>query len=94
MQRGIVRIAEKFTVYGNTVVIDHGKGIHTLYMHLDSISVQKNKLIEQGVEIGKSGQTGYSFGAHLHLSIWMHGIAVDPLSFMSLFNKKADEFAL
>lgn len=94
MQRGIVRIAEKFTTYGNTVVIDHGKGIHTLYMHLDSISVQKNKLIEQGVEIGKSGQTGYSFGPHLHLSIWIHGIAIDPLSFMSVFHKKADEFAL
>lgn len=94
MQKGIVRIAKKFTSYGNTVVIDHGKGIHTLYMHLDTISVKENRLIDQGTEIGKSGQTGYSFGPHLHVSIWIHGISIDPLSFMSLFNKKADEFAL
>lgn len=94
MQRGIVRMAKKFSSYGNTVVIDHGKGIHTLYMHLDSISVKVNTLIEQGTEVGKSGQTGYSFGAHLHVSIWIHGISIDPLSFMSIFNKKADEFAL
>lgn len=94
MQKGIVRIAKRFTSYGNTVVLDHGKGIHTLYMHLDSISVQENKLIDQGVKIGKSGQTGYSFGPHLHLSIWINGISIDPLSFMSLYNKKADEFAL
>lgn len=94
MQKGIVRIAKKFILYGNTVVIDHGKGIHTLYMHLDSISVKENKLIDQGTEIGKSGQTGYSFGPHLHMSVWVNGISIDPLSFMSLYDKKADEFAL
>jgi len=94
MQKGIVRIAKKFTLYGNTVVIDHGKGIHTLYMHLDSISVKENKLIDQGTELGKSGQTGYSFGPHLHMSVWVNGISIDPLSFLCLYDKKADEFAL
>ena len=57
--------------FANYIVIDHGDGESTLYLHLDynSVSVEVNQLVKQGQEIAKAGDTGYSFGAHLHFSV-------------------------
>ncbi len=82
---GIVKIAKKYTVYGNTIVIDHGKGIQTLYMHLNEMGVKIGDKVKIGQEIGKSGETGYALAPHLHLSIKINGISIDPVVFIKYF---------
>jgi murein DD-endopeptidase MepM/ murein hydrolase activator NlpD len=85
MNRGVVRLARKLTVYGNTVVIDHGQGTMTMYMHLSSVSAKQGHIIEQGEILGYSGSTGYSQGPHLHLSVRVSNKSVDPEKFLKLF---------
>ncbi len=85
MNRGVVRIARPFRVYGNTVVIDHGLGVMTMYMHLSNMNVREGHLVQQGQVIGKSGNTGYAEGAHLHLSIRINTISIDPMKFIEFF---------
>lgn len=72
--------------YGHTVVIDHGLGLHTVYMHLSEISTQNGKSVEKGELIGKSGDTGYVLGPHLHVTVRIWDISVDPEKFLKLFN--------
>lgn len=86
MNRGVVRLSRAFTVYGNTVVVDHGRGIQTLYLHLSRIAVKVGQLVVPGQLIGHSGQTGYASGPHLHVSMRISGISVDPERFLALFS--------
>ncbi|MDE2188509.1 MAG: M23 family metallopeptidase [Patescibacteria group bacterium] len=85
---GIVRQATYYEVYGNTVVVDHGSGILSMYMHLNDIGVHVGQEVRQGQLLGHSGETGYSEGPHLHLSIRVDGISIDPAVFFKLFNVK------
>ena len=85
MNRGVVRLSKKFTVYGNTVIIDHGNGVMTLYMHLSKRLVKEGSLVEQGQTIGKSGMTGYAEHPHLHISVRINNTSIDPLEFLKLF---------
>lgn len=87
MNSGTVRIARTFVEYGNTVVIDHGLGIQTMYMHLSNISVKQGESVERGQIIGQSGQTGYALAPHLHISVKIGGISIDPMKFMALFGE-------
>lgn len=84
MNRGVVRLARTFTSYGKTVVVDHGQGVFTYYMHLSKISVSQGAIVEQGDLLGKSGQTGYSEGPHLHVSVRVGNESIDPEVFMEL----------
>ncbi len=84
MNAGVVRIAQEFVVYGKTIVIDHGFGIHTLYMHLSEIDVHAGDTVTKGQIIGKSGKTGYSEFPHLHISVKINGISIDPEKFLEL----------
>jgi murein DD-endopeptidase MepM/ murein hydrolase activator NlpD len=85
MNSGVVRLTRNMRNYGNTIVIDHGLGLHTIYMHLSEISVDLNQRVEKGELIGKSGDTGYVLGPHLHLTIRINGISIDPEKFMAIF---------
>jgi len=85
MNDGIVRMAKKLTVYGNTVVIDHGVAVETFYMHLSKINVKEGEKVKRGQIIGRSGVTGYAQGPHLHLSVRIDKISIDPMKFMELF---------
>ena len=85
MNRGIVRLAKKFTEYGNTIVIDHGLGLMTFYMHLSKINVNVGELVNQGQIIGLSGDTGDALAPHLHVSVRINNISIDPIKFMALF---------
>jgi len=85
MNSGTVRIAQFFTAYGNTVVIDHGFGIQTLYMHMSELDVKVGDTVTKGQVIGKSGETGYAEGPHLHISVKIGGISIDPEKFLKLF---------
>jgi murein DD-endopeptidase MepM/ murein hydrolase activator NlpD len=59
-------------------VIDHGLGVFSLYFHLDSITVSIGDRVEKGEKIGEVGSTGIAEGDHLHWSIFVNGIYVDP----------------
>ncbi|MEM7585557.1 MAG: M23 family metallopeptidase [Acidobacteriota bacterium] len=77
--RGRVVLAEYFGIYGNTVVVDHGYGLMTLYAHLSSIEAEKGQDVERGESLGRTGETGLAGGDHLHFSILLHGMQVNPL---------------
>ncbi len=85
MNDGIVKYASDLGIYGNTVVIDHGYGLKTMYMHMSKILVEKGQMVKIGQKIALSGSTGYAESPHLHLSIWINDISIDPMKFMSLF---------
>lgn len=76
---GKVVHASYFGIYGNAVVIDHGCGLQTLYGHLSSIKVQPGETVKRGQVIGLSGQTGLAGGDHLHFSVLLDGIPVNPV---------------
>ena len=76
---GIVVFAKFFGIYGNAVLIDHGCGLQTLYGHLSSIAVKPGEHVTRGQIIGHSGETGLAGGDHLHFSVVLDGVFVDPL---------------
>ena len=76
---GVVVFAGPLMIYGNTVVVDHGLGLQSLYAHLSSIGVKPGDKVEKGQEIGRSGTTGFAIGDHLHYEVLVHGISVTPL---------------
>ena len=77
--RGKVVLARFFGIYGNAVVIDHGFGLQSLYGHLSSIAVQEGQMVERGQELGRSGETGLAGGDHLHFTMLVRGLAVNPV---------------
>ncbi len=85
MNAGTVRLARTFIVYGNTIIIDHGLGVQTLYMHLSKLEVKEGDTVKVGQEIGLSGMTGYAEAPHLHISIKINGISIDPMKFLAFF---------
>ncbi len=72
--------------YGNFVVISHGNGVETLYAHMldNSIMVSAGDVVQKGQTIGRVGNTGYSFGAHLHFEVRVNGNRLDPAPFLGL----------
>lgn len=82
---GVVKKAYYDTVYGNSVIIDHGQGIFSLYLHLDKIKVKEGDVLKKGALVGTLGQTGYATSPHLHLSLKIGNIPVDPFRFVSIF---------
>ncbi|MEW6594087.1 MAG: M23 family metallopeptidase [Thermodesulfobacteriota bacterium] len=77
--RGVVVFAEYLGIYGNTVILDHGQGIFTLYSHLSQINVTKGAAVEKGSTVGLTGITGMAGGDHLHFSVLVNGIFVSPI---------------
>jgi murein DD-endopeptidase MepM/ murein hydrolase activator NlpD len=76
---GVVVLAEPLGIYGNTVVLDHGLGIFSMYSHLSRMEVQRGERVEKGARLGLTGTTGLAGGDHLHYSVLVHGEFVDPL---------------
>ena len=69
--------------YGNTIVIDHGKGLTSRYAHLSKIEVTIGEEVTTNTEIGKAGVTGRTTGPHLHLEIRQSGFPLNPLTVLS-----------
>ncbi len=73
-------ILTKFVgIFGNTVMIDHGFGLCSLYAHLNHISVNEGDVVKKGDDIGSTGLTGLAGGDHLHFSMIVHNIFVNPV---------------
>ena len=85
---GIVVFTGEHFFSGNSVFIDHGAGICTMYFHLASIAVQAGQRVKQGDTIGAVGSTGRSTGPHLHWGVRINNQRIDPLALVSLFKKQ------
>lgn len=79
---GIVIFAGPLIVRGNAVMIDHGYGIYSGYLHQEEILVEEGDQVETGQVIGIVGETGRVNGPHLHFEIWAGGVQVDPLDWL------------
>lgn len=75
---GRVILAESHYYAGNSIYLDHGNGVISLYFHLSRFDVSKGEVVKRGQVIGQSGTTGRATGPHLHLSISVQGQLVDP----------------
>lgn len=83
---GVVKLADRLTVRGGAVVIDHGWGVLTGYWHLSGIEVEVGGEVAQGDLIGRMGSTGLSTGSHLHWEMWVGGVNVNPLQWLDEFH--------
>ena len=75
------RQSEKYSTAGNYVMIYHGNGLYTRYLHLDSLNVSVGAQVTKGQKIGVMGNTGNSFGAHLHFDVMLNGSYVNPMPY-------------
>jgi len=75
---GKVVFSDYLGIYGNMVMLDHGQGIFSLYSHLSQINVSPDDMLEKGDILGNSGTSGMAGGDHLHFSVLVNGVFVDP----------------
>ncbi|APV50212.1 hypothetical protein BWI17_11255 [Betaproteobacteria bacterium GR16-43] len=76
---GTVAFAGPLGIYGNTVILDHGLGLFTLYGHLNSFDVKVGDSVTKRQPLGKTGETGLAAGDHLHYGVYLDGVAVLPV---------------
>jgi len=79
---GRVLFNEYLGIYGNTIIIDHGMGLSSLYGHISSSDVQPEDIVKENQKIGNTGSSGAAMGDHLHFGVLIQGIEVDPLEWM------------
>lgn len=84
MNSGVVIVAREMFYEGGFVVIDHGQGLSTLYMHLSEINVREGDRVAKRHIIGLSGATGRATAAHLHVGVRWQGIYLDPEALMTI----------
>jgi murein DD-endopeptidase MepM/ murein hydrolase activator NlpD len=80
---GVVVFAGPLTVRGNATIIDHGHGIFSGYWHQSKIDVAVGDMVKKGQQIGLVGGTGRVTGAHQHFEIWVNGVQVDPMDWLT-----------
>jgi murein DD-endopeptidase MepM/ murein hydrolase activator NlpD len=79
-----VALVAEFFFPGRLAVLDHGLGLHTLYFHLDRVSVQEGQIVDRGEAIGTVGATGRATGPHLHFGAQIGAARVDPEVLLAL----------
>lgn len=84
MNSGTVLLARPLYYEGNFIVLDHGQGLLTLYLHLSAIKVKEGDHVDRGQEVGLSGGTGRATGPHLHVAVRWQGTYLDPSRLMQL----------
>jgi murein DD-endopeptidase MepM/ murein hydrolase activator NlpD len=83
---GVARLAKDLFYSGNAVIIDHGAGVFTSYSHLSRIDVKVGQKIEKGQAVGRVGATGRATGPHLHWSVKVNSVNVNPLTFVRVMD--------
>jgi len=83
---GIIVATGDYFFNGNTVMVDHGQGLITMYCHLSRINVEVGQAVDKGQHLGDVGKTGRVTGAHLHWSVSLNNARVNPALFL---NKKS-----
>jgi murein DD-endopeptidase MepM/ murein hydrolase activator NlpD len=81
---GSVLLARPLYFEGNCVMLDHGQGLITLYLHLSEIDVKEGDHVERGQLLGRSGATGRATGPHLHLAVRWQGVYLNPAGLLAL----------
>ena len=81
---GKVAFVGNVGIYGNTVLIDHGFGLFSLYAHLSSVSCTQGAMVSEGAIIGRTGTTGLAGGDHLHFGVMLHNTFVNPIEWWDL----------
>lgn len=76
---GVVVHADFLGIYGNCVILDHGLGVQSLYAHLSTIGVKVGESVTKGQELGRTGSTGLAGGDHLHFTMLVQGVPVNPV---------------
>jgi Membrane proteins related to metalloendopeptidases len=76
---GKILYASNLGIYGNCIVVDHGYGLQSIYGHLSEIGVKPGDMVQKGQTMGKSGSTGLAGGDHLHYSMQVDGVQVNPV---------------
>jgi murein DD-endopeptidase MepM/ murein hydrolase activator NlpD len=75
---GVIVFAQRLSLRGNAIVMNHGLGVYTGYYHMSEIDVAEGQSVKKGQIIGKVGETGLATGPHLHWEVRVKGISVDP----------------
>jgi len=81
---GRVVLAAPQILTGNTLVLDHGQGVLSVFFHLSRLDVKEGEWVESRSPVGLSGDTGIAAAPHLHWAVYVHGVAVDPRVMESL----------
>ena len=84
---GRVALSDDLFFSGNTVIIDHGQGLISLLAHLSRLNVREGAVVEKGAVVGEVGATGRVTGPHLHWTLRLGGVHVDPQSLVSVLAK-------
>lgn len=89
--RGLVRFAGPMTVPGNNVILDHGEGLFSRYMHLSEIKVKPGSWVEAGEVVGLAGSSGRVEAPHLHWEVIWKGHYADPLALLQTWESLCDQ---
>ena len=81
---GKVILAKRYSGYGLAVIIDHGRGLSTLYGHSSKLLVKEGQMVKKGDIIAKVGSTGRSTGPHLHFEVLLYNTPVDPKAYIDI----------
>ena len=84
VNRGRVVLQGDFFFSGNSVVLDHGGGLYTMYFHLSEFRAQKDSVVRKGEVIGLAGMTGRVTGPHLHWAARLNGARIDPMELLEI----------
>jgi len=79
---GVVKIVRQYNLHGGTVAIDHGQGFESIYLHMSKFATTEGAVVKGGDVIGYAGSTGRSTGPHLHWSIYVNGVPVNPMQWV------------
>ena len=76
---GVIVLAASFKAHGRVVMIDHGQGVMTIYLHMQKIGVRPGQKVAKGAVIGKVGSSGLATGPHVHWQVFVHSVPVNPI---------------
>jgi murein DD-endopeptidase MepM/ murein hydrolase activator NlpD len=81
---GLVKIVQKWNLRGGTVAVDHGQGVESIYMHMSSFVAKEGEQVGVNDVLGYIGSTGRSTGPHIHWTLYVNGVPVNPGQWMTL----------